>query len=138
MIRVFHDKEMGLNHNYFGKNDPKVEDLVLTAEVDTEDLEKAFELTNHIDANWWENEGVTHHKGSRRSTSCGDVMELKGNYFVVASAGFRELPNKDYYAQLLSYDSGYASQVQGSIKEPESLVAASSGFVIDNFVIDNL
>ena len=101
MVRVFHDKGIGLNRNYFGKQDPKVSDLVLAAEVDTDDLELAFQLTNHIDMDWWDNEGVTRY-GGKRSTSCGDVMEKDGTFFVVASAGFRETALKDYYAPLLS------------------------------------
>jgi hypothetical protein len=127
MIRVFHAKAMT---DFFGNGeDPEVSNLVLCAEVDTEDLEKAFELTNHIELNWWGNDGVTFLGGSKRSTSCGDVLELDGKYFVVATAGFRELGRKDYYAQLNYLNKDKLTVVE-SKKEPE-VTSSSCGFKFD-------
>jgi len=44
------------------------------AAVDTEDLEIAFQLTNHHEQVWQLNDGVIVHVGDCRSTSVGDVM----------------------------------------------------------------
>ena len=48
-----------------------------------EDVGEAFQLTNHIDSAWWENEGVTRIGGETRSTSVGDVVVLNGEAFMV-------------------------------------------------------
>lgn len=58
------------------------------AEVDTTNLDKAFELTNHIDHDWRQNAGVTPTLGNHRSTSCGDILEKNGRKFIVAVMGF--------------------------------------------------
>lgn len=44
------------------------------ADVVTEDIRDVFELTNHIEAPFWENPGVTLVKDPCRSTSVGDVI----------------------------------------------------------------
>lgn len=55
-------------------------------------LETAFELTNHIDADWTRNPEVTLHNGSRhRSTSIGDVMQNGARYHMVMPMGYREI-----------------------------------------------
>ena len=53
-----------------------------------EDVGEAFQLTNHIDSAWWENEGVTRIGGETRSTSVGDVVVLNGEAFMVKGCGF--------------------------------------------------
>lgn len=105
MIRVYHDKNF-LN-NAFGNKNPKVDTLYLVAEVDAKDLEMAYMLTNNIDVPWIENEGVTPHGDKHRSSSCGDVFEQNGKFFVVASCGFREVEHKNYYAGLLTAAESY-------------------------------
>lgn len=66
-------------------------ELTKAADVDTDDLDVAFRLTNNIDRAWTCNEGVTPTMDSRRSTSVGDIMTIDGKRFMVASVGFVEL-----------------------------------------------
>lgn len=67
----------------------------LVAEVDTEDLETAWELTNHIDESWTENKGVKAKAEEARSSSPGDIFETEGgDLFVCASVGFRKIEEK--------------------------------------------
>jgi hypothetical protein len=69
------------------------EDYELVAKVDTNSVEKAYELTNHIDCEWWENEGVELVKQSR-STSVGDVIEIEGKLHRCEMMGWKEIqPN---------------------------------------------
>jgi hypothetical protein len=100
MIRVFHDENFWKNH--LGKDNPESKDLTLVAEVQTDDLEDAFRLTNHIEYDWWKNPEVIPCTDPTRSTSVGDLMEKDGKFFIVASCGFREVEDKDYYAELLA------------------------------------
>ena len=70
---------------------PLPENLVLVAEFDG-DLETAFRVTNSCLDAWYENP----HPSLKvikeaRSTAVGDVMELDGKVYVVASVGFNEL-----------------------------------------------
>lgn len=65
----------------------------LVAEVEGDDLERAFSATNHIDSDWSENPGVqVKTTASRRSTSVGDLVLRDGSTFVVDKFGFSELP----------------------------------------------
>ena len=64
------------------------------AEVDSNDLEKVFELTNSIDNYWGENEGVKLITAENRSTSVGDIVELDGKVHVVASMGYKKLSDE--------------------------------------------
>lgn len=86
MIKVWHAKNptFGLTEQSFPA------DYELVAYVETNDREKAFELTNHIDCEWWKNEGVKCLKKTR-STSVGDVLEMQGQLFRCESAGWVEL-----------------------------------------------
>lgn len=47
--------------------------LYLVAEVECENLEEAFRLTNHIDQDWWNNPEIRTYYRSR-STSVGDLI----------------------------------------------------------------
>lgn len=58
------------------------------AEVNTDDMEKAFELTNHIDSDWTKNADVTPLTTKNRSTSVGDVMVMNGEHYLVGMLGF--------------------------------------------------
>lgn len=72
----------------------KVENLryELVAEVDCDDLDDAYRLTNSIDEYWGENEGVTDLTDGCRSTSVGDILETSTGYkYVVANFGFESL-----------------------------------------------
>lgn len=66
-------------------------ELTKAADVATDDLDKAYELTNNIDHAWTENVAVAATMKSRRSTSVGDIMVKDGKRFMVASCGFTEL-----------------------------------------------
>lgn len=91
MVKVFHNK----NFLDYRRNTPiDTNDLVLVAEVNTCDLEAAFERTNNIDESWAENPDVTFFgdiEQGCRSTSTGDVMELNGERFVVEMAGYTKI-----------------------------------------------
>lgn len=57
--------------------------------VNCTELDVAYELTNHIDCSWQENEEVEALKDRARSTSVGDViLDPKGRVHRVASFGF--------------------------------------------------
>ena len=88
MIKIYHSKELFIS---FRDDVYPVfpEEYELVAIVDTDDLEVAFHHTNHIDAEWWENEDVTCLKKTR-STSVGDVAinDETGEIFVCASCGW--------------------------------------------------
>lgn len=70
------------------------------AEVEGGNLERAYALTNHIDTNWTENQGVTLFPNDifprgPRSTSIGDLMRVdEGDYMLASTFGFEpiELP----------------------------------------------
>lgn len=65
------------------------------ANVDTNDLEVAFELTNTIDRAWWSNPGVQAKVSPCRSTSVGDIMvKDTGSRHWVAGMGFEVLPEE--------------------------------------------
>jgi hypothetical protein len=61
------------------------------ANVTCEEYGQTFQLTNHIEKSWWENEGVELIEESR-STSVGDLVEdLNGKLWMVAGIGFMEV-----------------------------------------------
>lgn len=66
--------------------------LELVAEVEGDDLERAFSATNHIDSDWSENPDVAvKTTNPRRSTSVGDLVVRDGVTFVVDKFGFSEI-----------------------------------------------
>lgn len=86
MIKVYHAKNptFGLTEQSFPQ------DYELVAYVMTENLNVAFEKTNHISQAWWENAGVRCMKEAR-STSMGDVMEADGRLFRCEAVGWKEI-----------------------------------------------
>jgi len=61
-------------------------------------IDRAFELTNHIDCAWWENERVdvynpTNKPLKYRSTSVGDVIYdyFNEKYFLCCDVGWKEI-----------------------------------------------
>ncbi len=88
MIKVFHR----IDSDYWTPAKRFVEkEFRAVAEVETVDLEKAFNLTNTIEHYWWENAGVKALVDRTRSTSIGDVMEMNGEYFTVDRIGFKKI-----------------------------------------------
>lgn len=71
---------------------PEDYDLVARVEVeDPEDLDRAYELTNHIDRPWFDNEGVSVVRRGR-STSVADVIVSEGvAYRVARPVGYERL-----------------------------------------------
>jgi len=64
----------------------------LVAEIETDDLEEAFRLTNSEEQEWWFNDRVFARTDPCRSTSVGDVIVLPdGEAFIVNSWGYRPL-----------------------------------------------
>ena len=56
-------------------------------------LEKAFQLTNHIDVPWWDNEEVTRTtQKDCRSTSTGDIVRIGTKSWRVLGIGWEEIP----------------------------------------------
>lgn len=70
--------------------------FVKVADVDTDSLEDAFALTNHIDRPWSENGRVEPAgDGKWRSTSVGDLLRVDGQVFSVSPVGFSEVSISD-------------------------------------------
>ncbi len=65
-------------------------DYKAIADVEVEDYNEVFGLTNHIEHDWTTNRGVSMLvEGPQRSTSVGDVYEMEdGSALMVAGAGF--------------------------------------------------
>lgn len=100
MISVWHNDSFV---DYIIKGESALKDarVRLTAQVDTNDLNTAFEQTNHIDHDWTKNQSViVICPGKKRSTSVGDIMITDKACFVVETAGFREL-NKTEQSHLI-------------------------------------
>ena len=92
MIKVYHNQSS--NRHLEVKPDvlrQNFKDAVHVANVDTNDLEKAFELTNHIDGPWPSNPGVEVLTEHVRSTSVGDFMVLNDHTYAVDAFGFIKL-----------------------------------------------
>lgn len=103
MIMVYHSKSFRDTAMY-GTSDRVNKDLLLAmldnfdtyeyvAGVESDDLNDAYRLTNHIDGNWIENEGIEAFGEMHRSTSVGDLMIAKDGIYVVAPFGFDKIRN---------------------------------------------
>ena len=94
MITVYHNPnfiELTFKQDIAVRVKEHLDILQEVAEVDTDDLNEAFKLTNHIDSDWMDNYEVTPVNGNHRSTSVGDCMEKDGQLYVVAPVGFEEV-----------------------------------------------
>ena len=91
MSEVYHVK------NFDSRREERPEfpkDFKLVAFAITDDLERAYFLTNHIDKAWTENFSVVPIAGPHRSTSGGDVVVTSEGVHEVAVFGFDKLENK--------------------------------------------
>lgn len=62
----------------------------LVAEVNTDDMDFAFEMTNSIENYWGDNEDVEDFTTGCRSTSVGDLMQNSlGQMYFVSNFGFK-------------------------------------------------
>lgn len=78
----------GFTKEFFKENYTNV------ADVQTNDKSEAWELTNTIDAPWYEGNRVLVSTKTPRSTSVGDIMEVwdtKHRFYLVARMGFHEV-----------------------------------------------
>lgn len=99
MIKVYHfDHEKASRDKrwevFSGKVVPTFNKLnyKLVAIAETDDLDRAYYLTNHIDKDWTTNYHVTAVNGKHRSTSVGDVLvKADGTRFYVAPVGFDKM-----------------------------------------------
>jgi hypothetical protein len=93
MIKVYHNNKF-LDFSFASSDqEPDTNECKLIALVDTDSLDKAFELTNHIDGPWEMNTGVCVVGFKHRSTSVGDVMYDGKEFWMVDTIGFRMLKN---------------------------------------------
>ena len=103
-FKVYHAKEWSLNSDlhfvdsakinphWEGGYKPIVSNYRMVAEVKCDSLGMVFQLTNHIDSAWQENEGVKSFAKKARSTSVGDLIEDEnGKLHMVAGIGFEEV-----------------------------------------------
>ncbi len=95
MIQVYHNANAISGNPYisFFKNESITildSQLTCVAEVNTDDLDVAYALTNTKEKYWWINELVIPRFSGIdcRSTSVGDVLKLNGIYYAVAPFGF--------------------------------------------------
>jgi hypothetical protein len=105
MIKIYHknqinDRDLRIEFD-FARGEKLVElvkanlkEYTEVADVDTNDLDEAYRLTNSIDTVWYkDNEDVFPTRIAEqgcRSTSIGDIMYAHGKWFVVDSYGFTE------------------------------------------------
>lgn len=92
MSKVYHDNRFPI---ILEEDSSFPSDFNFVAECDSENLDKIFRLTNHIDQFWWLNEGVIKiategsRSGQLRSTSVGDVVVLSnGDAYVCRTLGW--------------------------------------------------
>ena len=85
MIKIWHKKDP----NFREATTFPLDDYEAIAEVASDDLDKAFEVTNTISHFWAENEEVSMlvNKGCR-SSSVGDLFQLNGKFYQVMGRGF--------------------------------------------------
>jgi len=92
------DRDAGSRRDSDGPSFPG--EYKLVAVVLAPDIDKVFELTNHIDHDWRENENVLPSHDARRSTSTGDIVvefneddPEKNTIHLCASFGWEEIKN---------------------------------------------
>jgi hypothetical protein len=85
VLRAFYLwEQMGLSYETVAELD----------DLGVDDMDRAYELTNHIDKPWWDNAGVKLvGEPKQRSTSVGDLIYVDGGKrtFFVDSFGFTEI-----------------------------------------------
>lgn len=99
MVKVFHVTNECMNRTGygfgFGPTPEFPNDYEHVANVRTDELGEAFQLTNTIDAPWWENEGVEKLvAGGRRSTSVGDIAVLGDTPYRCEMAGWSRVAGR--------------------------------------------
>jgi hypothetical protein len=88
-VQVFHDNEP--NFGFPRHNDRWPEGFSLVATVDTNDINHAFALTQHVEDSWTNNDRVNAEPGEHRSTSVGDVLVCDGETYRCENVGWTKL-----------------------------------------------
>jgi hypothetical protein len=88
LIIVYHNQNpfamLGdLNHRF-----SREDNWIKVAEVDTDSLEDAYEVTQNFEQPWTINSQVRAESGNHRSTAVGDVFELNEKRYKVSAQGF--------------------------------------------------
>lgn len=105
MAQVYHDK---MFNPVESRERIFPDDFLLVAEVDSNNVEDIYVLTNHIDQAWWNNLGVKKIVESR-STSIGDVVVLEsGDIYVCRTLGWVNIGN--IQNQPLSFMTGLTNE----------------------------
>lgn len=95
MIEVYHNSEFIMYGTRLigGEKIESIPEnvLVKVADVDTDNLDIAFTLTNNIDIPWTENKKVIPACENLRSTSMGDVLIKEGIAYLVLDTGFKDI-----------------------------------------------
>lgn len=102
MVEIYHnDKFMDYAlRNYTTPQDERrlgTTTVHQVAVVETDDLNMAYQLTNHIDSDWTKNAGVrmTPSVQTARSTSVGDILRHDRRLYTVETFGFREIGREE-------------------------------------------
>lgn len=101
MILVFHSKDFRASSGFGLGECFTAEDALQSFDssgyefvgyTKTDDLDRAYMLTNHIDSDWTENVDVSVGYGiTPRSTSIGDILVTETEIHIVARMGFEKL-----------------------------------------------
>ena len=124
-VNIFHDKEFTANPR--GKTDPKYENLEYVGSFITngirdvsEILEDAYARTQNgtaFDA-WWKDPNIYATTKEGRSTSCGDLLEYDGTFYVVSAIGIRELAKDDTASNSMAVtNQGYYCPLIANLEE---------------------
>jgi hypothetical protein len=90
MIKVYH--QMDRDFRFQELNDGFQGKFCHVADVETNDLEESYFLTNSVNCPWWVNKGVEKHIAEPcRSTSVGDALVRDGKWYAVCNFGFKEI-----------------------------------------------
>lgn len=95
MITIYHNENF-LDIRYYSSENPAAlldpAKLTRVATVATNDLERAYKLTQNVTDYWINNKFVKPYVlGEQRSTSVGDVLWYEGKAYLVAVIGFIEI-----------------------------------------------
>ena len=79
------------NHELIDIEREFVNDFEYVADVESNNMDDAYRLTNSIEFYWGDNEEVEEHGSRHRSTSVGDILVCEDGIYAVAMSGFKLL-----------------------------------------------
>lgn len=118
IYRVYHKKDFMFNYAEADKTTMFDSDLYnWVADVHTDSIDMVFQLTNHIDIEWWNNDEVKIYKHSR-STSVGDVIYDvdAGKHFLCMPVGWKGLTDGDRWLAIDHEDNLFKADPKPRIK----------------------